>query len=177
VVDDRDRLERAYRERVDAYEGVDDDFRDRWQAWCRTLLAHGGDLVVPPMTPEPDLAALLAGATVQPSPVAELDLGGNCHANVAKLWIEGGAAGIGTGYGLIDGLWRQHSWAVDADGALRETKKRHERYVGMTLARGARTVRFALSNYEGDVRAVLRSGSARAQEIIRVLDTVRDRRS
>ena len=177
MVDDRDRRERMYRERVDAYEGVDDDFRDRWLAWCRTLLVHGGDLVVPPMGPEPDLDALLAGATIQPSPVAELDLGGNCHANVARLWIEGGAAGIGTGYGLIDELWRQHSWAVDADGALREIKNRHERYVGMTLGSGRPTVQFALSNYDGDVVAVLRSGSARAHEIMNVLNTARNRPS
>ena len=176
MLDDRDRLERIYRERVDAYKDVDDDFRDRWLAWCRALLAHGGDLVVPPMGPEPDLDALLAGATVQPSPAAELDLGGNCHANVARLWIDGAAAGIGTGYGLIGGLWRQHSWAVDADGALRETKSRHERYVGMTLAAGEPTVRFALNNYEGDVVAVLRSGSPRAREIVLVLNAVRDRR-
>src|SRR5262249_58658478 len=107
-----------------------------------TLLAHGGDLVVPPMTPEPDLDALLAGATVQPAPVAELDLGGNCHANVAKLWIEGGADGIGTGYGLIGGLWRQHSWAGRTGGALRGAKNRHERYVGVDPARGAPTRRF-----------------------------------
>jgi len=177
MLEDRERLERAYRERVDAYEGVDDDFRDRWLAWCRVLLAHGGDLVVPPIGPEPDLDALLAGAIVQPSPAAELDLGGNCHAHVAKLWMDGIAAGVGTGYGLIGGLWRQHSWAVDPDGALRETKQRHERYVGMTLAAGEPTVRFALNNYEEDVRAFLHSGSPRAAEVIRVLEAVRDRHS
>lgn len=114
MLEDRERLERAYRDRVDAYEGVADDFRDRWLAWCRALLAHGG-------------------------------------------------------------LWRQHSWAVDPDGALRETKQRHERYVGMTLAAGEPTVRFALNNYEGDVRAFLQSGSPRAVEVIRVLEAVRDR--
>ena len=175
--DDRDQLERLYRERVDAYTGVDDDFRDRWRAWCRILLAHGGDLVVPPITPESDLDALLGGAIIQPSPAAELDLGGNCHANVARLWIEGDVAGIGTGYGLIGGLWRQHSWAVDADGALRETKSRHERYVGITVASGEPTIRFVLSNYGGDPAAFLRSGSPRAREVMLFLITVRTRRS
>lgn len=177
MVDDHDRLERMYRERVDAYPDVDEDFGDRWRVWCRVLLTHGGDLVVPPMSPEPDLDALLARATVQPLPVAELDLGGNCHANVAKLWIDGGAAYIGTGYALVGGLWRQHSWAVDADGAVRETKGRCERYVGMTVAPGEPTIRFALNNYEEDVAAVVRSGSARAREINLFLNSGRSRRN
>jgi hypothetical protein len=177
VSNERDRLLLLYRERVAGYADVSDDFRDRWLAWCRAVLAHGGDLVVPPLHPEPDLDRLLAAGALQGPRVRALELGGDCHANVARLWIDGGVDAAGTGYALHDGLWRQHSWGVDHDGTVLETKSLCERYVGLTLPPGEPTVRFALSNHEDDIRKVLKDGTGRANEIIRVLRAVRNRRA
>jgi hypothetical protein len=103
-------------------------------------------------------------------------LGGDCHANVAKLWIGGGIDAVGIGYALHDGLWRQHSWGARQNGTVLETKWPCERYVGLRLSPGEPTVRFALSNYDGDIRAVLKAGNGRASDIVRVLRAVRDRR-
>jgi hypothetical protein len=173
VAAERDRLLLMYRERVAGYDTADSDFRDRWRAWCRLVLTHGGDLVVPPMVPEPDLDLLLAASTVHgPAPAAP-DLGGDCHANVARLWIDGDIAAVGTGYALAEGLWRQHSWGVHADGTVQETKLPCERYFGVTLPAGEPTVRFVLNSYDGDVRAMLNAGGRRADEIIRVLRAAR----
>ena len=177
VLSERDRLLLVYRERVDSYAGVGDGFGDRWFAWCRVVLAHGGDLVVPPLQPEPDLDRLLADASVHGPWVCPLELGGNCHANVAKLWIEGDLDAIGTGYALHDGLWRQHSWGVGDEGAVLETKWVCERYFGLTWPPGEPTVKFALSNYEGDIREVLKQGTGRANEITLVLQAAGRRRA
>jgi hypothetical protein len=81
---ERERLLRIYRERVAGYSNVSEDFRDRWLAWCRALLARGGDLVVPPLHPESDLDQLLATGAFQGHRVQALKLGGDCHANVAS---------------------------------------------------------------------------------------------
>jgi hypothetical protein len=177
VSSERDRLLLLYRARVAGYADVSDDFRDQWLAWCRMVLAHGGDLVVPPLHPEPDLDQLLAAGTLYGPRVSALELGGDCHANVAKLWIDGRIDAVGTGYALYEGLWRQHSWGVDQDGTVLETKWLCERYVGLTLPSGEPTVRFALSNYEDDIREVLKGGTGRANEIVRVLRAVRNRRA
>src|SRR5262245_3594299 len=175
MVADHDRLLDLYRQRVAGYTDVDEEFGDRWRAWCRLLLAHGGDLVVPPMHPEPDLDELLADGAVHGPRLEFLDVGGDCHANVAKLWIDGGIDAVGTGYALTEGLWRQHSWGVAHDGAVLETKSLAERYVGLRLAPGEPTVAFAVTNYPDDIRLVLTAGTGRAPEIIRVLREVRGR--
>jgi hypothetical protein len=174
---ERERLLEIYRERVAGYPDPGDEFGERWRSWCRMVLAHGGDLVVPPMHPEPDLDDLLAGATLHGPRVEVLDQGGDCHANVAKLWIEGGVDAVGTGYALTEGLWRQHSWGVAHDGAVLETKWLAERYFGVRLAPGEPTVKFAVTNYPDDVQQVLDAGTGRAAEIIRVLREVRGRRT
>jgi hypothetical protein len=177
VSSDHDRLLDLYRQRVAGYPQVDDEFRDRWRAWCRLVLTHGGDLVVPPMQPEPDLDDLLAAATRHGPRIEVLDLGGDCHENVAKLWTEGDIDAVGTGYALTEGLWRQHSWGVGPDGAVMETKWPAERYFGLRLAPGEPTVKFAVTNYPGDIRAVLDAGTGRAAEIVRVIREVRRRRA
>lgn len=164
-----------YRQRVAGYPDVDNEFGDRWRAWCRTLLAHGGDLVVPPMHPDPDLDDLLAGAAAHGPRVDVVSEGGDCHANVAKLWVDGGIGAIGTGYALTEELWRQHSWGVADDGGVVETKWPAERYVGVRLATGEQTVKFAMNNYPGDLRQVLRAGTGRAAEIIGVIREMRRR--
>lgn len=102
--------------------------------------------------------------------------GGDCHANVAGLWIDGAVAAVGTGYALFDGLWRQHSWGMHADGTVQETKWPCERYYGVNLPEGESTVRFVLNSYDGDMKAMLRAGGGRVGEIVRVLQAVRQRR-
>lgn len=174
---DRDRLLGMYTQRVADYSNVDAGFGDRWRAWCRMLLAHGGDLVVPPMQPDPDLDDLLAGAAAHGPRVEVVGEGGDCHGNVAKRWIDGDIATIGTGYALTEGLWRQHSWGVADDGGVVETKWPAERYVGVRLGPGEPTVTFAVNNYPGELREVLRAGAGRAAEIITVLREVHSRRS
>jgi hypothetical protein len=176
VSPDRDRLLEIYRQRVAGYPDVDDDFRDRWRSLCRMVLAHGGELVVPPMHPEPDLDDLLAAGALHGPRVESLDLGGDCHENVAKLWIEGGVDAVGTGYALTEGLWRQHSWGVRPDGVILETKWTAERYFGLRLAPGEPTVKFAVTNYPDDIRSALAAGTDRAAEIIRVVREARSRR-
>ncbi|GIJ48041.1 hypothetical protein Val02_49270 [Virgisporangium aliadipatigenens] len=167
---------RLYEERVAGWD-VDEGFRQQWSAWCQRLLAHGGELVVPPGVPEPDLDLLVADGTLLALPINVADLGGDCHANVAKLWIDGEIAAVGTGYALSGGLWRQHSWGVTADGGIVETKTGCELYCGVTLPPGERTVQFALNGFDGDVKARLREGGGRTGEIISVLRASRQRRS
>jgi hypothetical protein len=94
---------------------------------------------------------------------------------VSRLWTSAGIDRIGTGYALLEGLWRQHSWGVDADGAVIETKMLSQTYVGLTLPAGESTVKFVLNNYEGDVEALLRGRTARATEMVRVLRAVHAR--
>jgi hypothetical protein len=169
VAYERDRLLQVYRERVAAYAGVDSGFAGRWTTWCRTVLTHGGDLVVPPMHPEPDLDELLNCAEPHGPQVTFLDVGGDCHANVASLWAHGDIDMIGTGYALTEDLWRQHSWGLTGDGTVVESKHIAEQYVGTRLASGEPTVKFVMINYPDDIRNVLKSGTDRANEILRVI--------
>ena len=170
---EHDRLLQLYRERVAGY----GELRDDWPRWCRKVLAHGGELVVPPRIPDPDLGQLLRDCTLHEPPVRSLEQEGNCHGHVAKLWIDGGIDVIGTGYALSDSLWRQHSWGIGSDGATWETKWACEQYIGMALPHGEETVRFVLNNYDGDIKDVLREGKGRAPDIIRVLRAAHERRS
>jgi hypothetical protein len=177
-VSESERLLLIYRERVDGYTDVDDEFVGRWLAWCRMVLAHGGELVVPPLHPEPDLDRLLADSSMHGPQVRALQGDGNCHAKVAGLWFEGRLDVIGSGYALHDdGLWRQHSWGIWPDGVVLETKWAFVKYFGLTLAPGEPTVLFALNNYAGDVRELLKQGTGRAKDIVEVLQAARARRA
>jgi hypothetical protein len=118
VASERDRLVKVYRERVAACAGVDSGFADRRRTWCRTVLTHCGDLVVSPMHPEPELDELLSSAEPHGPEPTFLDLGGDCHANIASLWARGDIDVIGTGDALTEGLWRQHSWGLTGDGTV-----------------------------------------------------------
>jgi hypothetical protein len=165
---ERERLLRIYAQRVDAYVDVDPGFARRWRSWCRTLLSHGGSIVVPPGVPEPDLEDLVAGASTfgPESRVVEGD-GNACHRNVAVLWIDGEVPSVGTGYALSeDGLWRQHSWGIEADGAVVETTSERHAYVGIALPPRAPTMQFAGSNAGDHLREVLVQRGPRAQELV-----------
>jgi hypothetical protein len=169
--DERERLLSLYRDRVDAYVGVDPDYGQRWRNWCQTLLSFGGSLVVPPRTPEPDLDALLAGGCAFSAAVgvAHGEVG-DCHGNVAVLWIDGAVDAIATGYALSgDGLWRQHSWGVDSGGVLVETTDERSAYVGIALPVGAPSMQFAGSNAQEHLKTVLRQRGPRAAELISMI--------
>jgi hypothetical protein len=92
-----------------------------------------------------------------------------CHANTALMFVRSkGAVRIAFGYALSDdGLWRQHSWGVDAkDGRVFETTERRVRYFGFVLEYPAAAVLIAM---------ILGSGGFRpedADEIRKVLVTV-----
>ncbi|WP_436536422.1 hypothetical protein [Actinoplanes sp. HUAS TT8] len=169
--DERERLLRLYRARVDAYPDVDEGYAERWRTWCRTLLTFGGSLVVPHRGPETDLDALLAGGSLVSLPVRQLPgEPGECHRNVASGWIDGAFASIGTGYALSDDqLWRQHSWGLTSGVELVETADPRLAYVGITLPAGAATMQFAGSNAQDHLKAVLQQRGPRAPELIRMI--------
>jgi hypothetical protein len=168
------RMLEFYQSRVAGYDDVPGDFQERWLRWCRHVLTFGGELVVPPMCPEPDLDELLTGAQVWgPDARLQLEEEVSCHENVAVLWIDGTAAEIGTGYALSDdGLWRQHSWGIAADGVVIETTEERLRYVGVRLV-GADALKFAASNAEDHLESVLASGGVRADELTGLLRVAR----
>jgi hypothetical protein len=162
-----ERLLTLYQDRVATYFDVDDDFEDRWLRWCRRLLWHGGALVVPPPHPEPDLDELLASASGVAPDLRVLAGDENaCHANAAVLWIDGAVAAIGTGYALSDDdLWRQHSWAVDADGTIVETTSARRAYVGLTLTGATPPLKFAAGNAGQHLKSVMSGTGTRAREL------------
>lgn len=166
--DERERLLSLYRDRVDTYLNVDAEFGQRWRSWCRTLLSYEGSLVVPPRGPESDLDELLTNSSAFGPAVRFVQAdAGECHRNVAELWIDGAIESIGTGYALsADKLWRQHSWGVDPDGVLVETTDDRCAYVGIVLPARAPSIRFAGSNAQEHLKTVLRQRGPRAAELI-----------
>lgn len=113
------------------------------------LLDLGGEEMVP--LPEPDLAKILARARSWSGKDAELRAGraSDCHANASRLW-RGDARRhrIVTGYALTDddGLWRQHTWALDGD-QLVETTEARSAYYGVILTE-KEAQKFAESNLD-----------------------------
>src|SRR2546430_15541009 len=95
--DEHERLLSLYRDRVDAYIGVDPDYGQRWRNWCQALLSFGGSLGVPPRAPEPDLDALLVGGCAF-GPAARSVPGGagGCYRHGAALWVDGGGGAAAT---------------------------------------------------------------------------------
>ena len=98
------------------------------------LLSIAGQAVVaPPNNYESDMAALLqSGRVISGTPTVKEMSENGCHQNAAKLWRESDQQvfGIGTGFGLNGGLWRQHTWAMDA-GTIIETTGGREIYFGI----------------------------------------------
>ncbi|MEV6638263.1 hypothetical protein AB0M54_46845 [Actinoplanes sp. NPDC051470] len=168
---ERERLLSLYRTRVNAYAGVDAEYGQRWRNWCRMLVTFGGSLVVPPRNPEADLEALLAGRSRSDSQVHQVPADvGECHRNVAVLWIDGAIESIGTGYALSDdGLWRQHSWGLASNGVLIETTDERRAHVGIVLPARAPSMQFAGSNAQEHLKAVVRQRGPRAVELIAMI--------
>lgn len=103
----------------------------------RLLLKIGGeDLVVDPK-PDLDVPLLIKFGFVMSGPVTFKPMKpSQCHRNVSKLWKakHRKIVAIGTGYALSegDGLWRQHSWAIQREHIL-ETTALREKYFGVVF--------------------------------------------
>jgi hypothetical protein len=112
------------------------------------LLQFGGDFLVAPRKPDPDISALLHSGFLMRGPVTVKSMEENgCHRNIAAVWKTRTPAlvAVATGYSLSgDGLWRQHSWGVLQDGIL-ETTVRRKKYFGILL-QGSNADRFSALN-------------------------------
>jgi hypothetical protein len=112
------------------------------------LLRLGGDFIVAPQKPDPDVPTLLESGFLMSGPITMKLMNDNkCHQNVAAVWNtqKPNIVAIATGYALSeDGLWRQHSWGVLRDGILETTEKRLT-YFGILL-QDAQADRFAERN-------------------------------
>ncbi len=94
------------------------------------LLALGGTTVV--WREEPHLSVLVEqGHVFDLESKMTYGAAGQCHANVARLFMLEDDIKIATGYALSDdGLWRQHSWGIKDETILETTVKR-EKYFGI----------------------------------------------
>lgn len=139
-----------YADRVAEHDAAEPGYATKWDALTTAILRHGGVLVVPPLTPEPRPGTIARDLTTwdpRTTPVRHVTGQDNhCHGNSAEMWLTGHAHALATGYALNDdGLWRQHSWALDADGTLIETTVSRDLYAGIVLS-DVELWRFALSN-------------------------------
>jgi hypothetical protein len=161
LVTNAEELLPQYRQQVAHYPNVTDHYLTQWSTLCRTLLHHGGTLVVPPSEPDTYLGALLDGVTFTDRCIPAPGWAGTSHANSADLWIFGVAHTIVTGYALgDDSLWRQHAWALTGDGPDREileTTTAREQYYGIELT-GADALAFARASDPGTLDEVLATG-------------------
>ena len=101
------------------------------------LLELGGTFALL-FLPDPQIGDLLERGQYFPAARALMCLGAahNCHANAAMMLVTSkGDVRIASGYALSDdGLWRQHSWGIDAhDGHILETTERRLRYFGYVM--------------------------------------------
>ena len=110
------------------------------------LLAVAGHELVPPVERDPDLDDVLARAETTDGRRARRlpGLPSECHSNVAQLYLRSPRSfRVVTGYALSpDGLWRQHSWALDVEDTPVETTDARVLYFGFVL-RGREARRFA----------------------------------
>jgi len=117
---------------------------DRFEGWRKEqpsaiklkeiLLRIGGQAIVAPSNNyESDLKVLIASGRVIRAIQEIVPMEDNaCHVNAANLFRKSSKPnfGIGTGYGLNGGLWRQHTWAMD-DNKIVETTTSREIYFGV----------------------------------------------
>jgi hypothetical protein len=112
----------------------------------RRLLGLGGHTALL-FLPQPYVEQILSRGRFMPGARALSWPGApsNCHGNAATHYaLSEGAVRIASGYALSeDGLWRPHSWGVDAaDGRVLETTVRRVRYFGFVLDDGDESVEF-----------------------------------
>lgn len=101
------------------------------------LIGHGGLMIVSPRIYDPDVDDLLACGRLFDADGTKLMLGraSACHENVSRLWRNHpDEIVIVVGYALSDdGLWRQHTWGVEADCVIETTEPRLA-YFGVSLS-------------------------------------------
>jgi hypothetical protein len=107
----------------------------KWRELEDTLVGIGGAAVVHPPWGDDSLHILLERGVEYDRTHAQWRRGrpSDCHDNARRLVSRGIAVGWATGYALTfsDGLWRQHSWAMRADGRIIETTTRRDMYFGV----------------------------------------------
>jgi hypothetical protein len=112
------------------------------------LLRFGGELLVAPPKPDPDIPGLLeSGFLISGTVVLKQMMRSSCHQNISALWSmpKRQIIGIATGYALSeDGLWRQHTWGLLRNGIL-ETTETRLKYFGILL-QGEKADRFSQAN-------------------------------
>jgi hypothetical protein len=103
-----------------------------WNRLAHVLLSHGGERVVPPLTPDLLIDVFRTRGRLWSSPVRFVPgQASACHRNAVALWRAGDASAVGSGYALSDdGLWCEHTWAVADDGQLIETTEPRVAYSG-----------------------------------------------
>jgi hypothetical protein len=126
-----------FAQRLDEHEEAVPGFRERWIAFERRLLVHGGNaaVILPCATPVEDLDLYAEIGEYHDGSAARLERGepNGCHQNAARLVLSGRVAALGTGYALSDDeLWREHSWGVHKDGTIVETTEMRVAYFGVT---------------------------------------------
>jgi hypothetical protein len=132
---DGDEQATLFRARVAEHDAAHPGYGRAWAAFEARLLEHGGRLAVARPDPEQLLGVLVQEGTVFDGSSAILDdsLDEDCHRNAATLWRTGHCDAIGTGYALsVDGLWREHSWAV-RDDQIVETTEPRLKYFGLVM--------------------------------------------
>jgi hypothetical protein len=109
-----------------------------WPRLAARLEPIGGTKIVIPLWPEQHLHDLVWNGVSFNADHIDFKLGetSGCHRNVSRLYLAGDVAAIATGYGLTvdDGMWRQHTWGVDADGVVVETTVPRDAYFGFRLS-------------------------------------------
>lgn len=146
-----ERLNTFYDERVEEQDAQQPGYLEQWAQLKAKILAFGGQLVCPPLDPEPHVEELIERLVEYDANSAIFMEGApnRCHSNAAQLWGYRKATHIGTGYALSeDGIWRQHSWALE-DGRVIETTAMRDAYVGYALNDGE-SVQFVASNMDID---------------------------
>jgi hypothetical protein len=132
---EHDRISSLYAQRVCEQDAQRPGYEDEWDAMVKVILAHGGELVTPPMYVDKGAKVFTTRGHVQTGKVMmKKGEPRDCHNNVIAMFRAGRVDGIGTGYALSDdGLWRSHSWGVRANGTIIETTERRCSYFGVTL--------------------------------------------
>jgi hypothetical protein len=121
----------------------------------RRLLDLGGTVALL-FLPDPQIGELLDRGCYFPGAGSLMRRGlpSACHTNAAMLLVRtSGLVRIAFGYALsTDGLWRQHSWGVDAeDGRIIETTERRVRYYGHILNDDETLLRLLAEIQSGDL--------------------------
>jgi hypothetical protein len=121
----------------------------------RRLLELGGTLALL-FLPDPQIGELLDRGGYFPGAGSLMwrGLPSACHTNAAMMLVQTrGSVRIAFGYALsTDGLWRQHSWGVDAeDGRIIETTERRVRYYGLILNDDETLLRLLAEIQSGDL--------------------------